>query len=153
MENKDIVTNRKAFRDYDILERHEAGIALAGSEVKSLRQAKASLNDSFARIEKGEAFLHNLFIAPYEQASYLNVEPVRARKLLLHRGQIHKLQSKVTQRGFTLIPLKMYFNARGIVKVELALATGKKLYDHREDIKRREIDLQMRRMIKNRGNR
>lgn len=150
METKDIVTNRKAFRDYSILERQEAGIELVGSEVKSLRAANASLNESFARIEKGEVFLHNLFIAPYEQASYLNVEPTRVRKLLLHRGQIHKLESKVTQRGFTLIPLKLYFNARGIVKVELALATGKKTYDRREDIKRREIDLQMRKMLKNR---
>lgn len=150
METKDIVTNRKAFRDYSILERQEAGIELVGSEVKSLRAANASLNESFARIEKGEVFLHNLFIAPYEQASYLNVESTRVRKLLLHRGQIHKLESKVTLRGFTLIPLKLYFNARGIVKVELALATGKKSYDRREDIKRREIDLQMRKMLKNR---
>lgn len=150
METKDIVTNRKAFRDYSILERQEAGIELVGSEVKSLRAANASLNESFARIEKGEVFLHNLFIAPYEQASYLNVESTRVRKLLLHRGQIHKLESKVTLRGFTLIPLKLYFNARGIVKVELALATGKKTYDRREDIKRREIDLQMRKMLKNR---
>ncbi len=153
MEAKDIATNRKAFRDYDILERQEAGIELAGSEVKSLRQARANLEGSFARIEKDEAFLFDMHIAPYAQASYLNVEPMRKRRLLLHRGQIQKLEAKTTQRGFTLVPLKLYFNARGIVKLELALAKGKKFYDHREDIKKREIDLQMSKMMKNRRNR
>ncbi len=151
MEPIDIATNRKAFRDYEILERLEAGVALVGSEVKSLRNAKASLDDSFARIDEEQIFLHNMYIAPYAQASYLNVEPKRVRKLLLHWGQINKLEAKITQKGLTLIPLKMYFNSRGIAKVELALAKGKKLYDRREDIKKREIDLQMRKMIKNRG--
>lgn len=148
MERIDIATNRKAFRDYEILERIEAGIALSGSEVKSLRAAKTNLDDSFARIEKGEIFLYNMYIAPYAQASYLNVESKRSRKLLLHGGQIRKLEAKTAQRGFTLVPLKLYFNERGYVKAELALARGKKLYDHREDIKKREIDMQMRKAIK-----
>ncbi|HAH20618.1 MAG: SsrA-binding protein [Omnitrophica WOR_2 bacterium GWF2_43_52] len=153
MEPIDITTNRKAFRDYEILERLETGIALVGSEVKSLRHAKASLDDAFARIDEGQIFLHNAYIAPYEQASYFNVESKRIRKLLLHRGQIVKLESKIVQRGFSLIPLKMYFNSRGFVKMELALARGKKLYDKREDVKKREVELQMRKMLKNRRNR
>ena len=153
MEPIDIATNRKAFRDYEILERLEAGIGLVGSEVKSLREAKASLDEAFARIEAGELFLYNAYIAPYAQASYLNVESKRQRKLLLHRGQIKRLADKAAQRGFTIIPLKMYFNSRGLVKVELAMAKGKKVHDRREDIKRRETDLQMRKALKNRRNR
>lgn len=153
MEPIDIATNRKAFRDYEILEKLEAGIALAGSEVKSLREAKASLDEAFARIEDGELFLYNAYIAPYAQASYLNVESKRQRKLLLHRGQIKRLADKTAQRGFTIIPLKMYFNSRGLVKVELALARGKKFYDRREDIKLRDTDLALRKALKNRGNR
>ena len=153
MEPIDIATNRKAFRDYEILERLEAGISLAGSEVKSLREAKASLDEAFARIEAGELFLYNAYIAPYAQASYLNVESKRQRKLLLHRGQIKRLADKAAQRGFSIIPLKMYFNSRGLVKVELAMARGKKSHDRREDIKRRETDLQMRKALKNRSNR
>ena len=153
MEPIDIATNRKVFRDYEILERLEAGISLAGSEVKSLREAKASLDEAFARIEAGELFLYNAYIAPYAQASYLNVESKRQRKLLLHRGQIKRLADKAAQRGFSIIPLKMYFNSRGLVKVELALAKGKKVHDRREDIKRRETDLQMRKALKNRRNR
>lgn len=149
MDTKIIATNKKALRDYAILEQEEAGIELVGSEVKSLRQAKASLDESFARIEGSQVLLYNLHIAPYEQASYLNVEPTRVRRLLLHRSQISKLKEKTAQRGLTLIPLKLYFNKRGKVKVELALAKGKKTYDRREDIKRREADLAMRRIIKN----
>ena len=153
MDAKNIATNKKALKDYAVLEREEAGIELVGSEVKSLRQAKANLDDSFARIEDGQAFLYNLHIAPYEQASYLNVEPMRVRRLLLHRSQINKLEGKAAQRGLTLIPLRLYFNQRGIVKMELALAKGKKFYDRREDIKKREIDLEMRRVLKSRRNR
>lgn len=150
---KDIATNRKALRDYAVLETIEAGIELVGSEVKSLRSAKASLDDAFARIDEGQVFLHNAYIAPYEQASYLNVEPTRVRKLLLHRSQIYKLEGKVAQRGLTLIPLKLYFNERGIAKVALALAKGKKLYDRRQALKKREIELEVRKMMKNRRNR
>ena len=148
MDAKNIATNKKALRDYAILERDEAGIELVGSEVKSLRQAKANLDDSFARIEDGQAFLYNLHIAPYEQASYLNVEPTRVRRLLLHRSQINKLEAKAAQRGLTLIPLRLYFNQGGIVKIELALAKGKKFYDRREDIKKKDTDLAIRRAMR-----
>lgn len=150
MDTKIVATNKKALRDYAILEQEEAGIELVGSEVKSLRQAKASLDESFARIEGNEVLLYNLHIAPYEEASYLNVEPTRVRRLLLHRSQIFKFREKTAQRGCTLIPIKLYFNKRGKVKVELALAKGKKTYDRREDIKRREIEVRMRKIVKNR---
>ena len=150
MERVDIAVNRKAFRDYEILERLEAGIVLTGGEVKSLRAAKTDLSDSFARIEENEISLYNMNIANYAQASYMNLEPKRTRRLLLHRPQIQRLKDKISQRGLTLIPLKAYFNERGIAKLELALAKGKKFYDHREDIKRRESDRYLRRALKNR---
>ena len=143
-----IATNRKALRDYAVLETVECGLELKGSEVKSLRAGKISLNDSFARIENNEVILYNTHISPYEQASYLNVEPTRLRKLLLHKNQIRKLIGRVAQKGFTLVPLKVYFSERGFAKVELALCKGKKLYDRREAIKRREESLQMRRIMK-----
>lgn len=148
--NKVSATNRKAGRDYSILETLEVGIELRGSEVKSIRDGKITINDSFARVEKGEVLLYNAYISPYEQASYLNVEPVRARRLLLHAKQITKLTAQLTQKGYTLIPLKVYFNKRGFAKVELGLCKGKKLYDKRDDLKRRETDLEMRRIIKSR---
>lgn len=151
MDRVDIAVNRKAFRDYEILERLEAGIVLTGGEVKSLRAAKADLSDSFARIEENEISLYNMNIANYAQASYMNLEPKRIRRLLLHRPQIQKLKEKITQRGLTLIPLKAYFNERGTAKIEIALAKGKKFYDHREDIKRRESDRYLRRTLKSRG--
>lgn len=148
--NGPTATNRKAHRDYTILETIECGIELKGSEVKSLRLGKINLEDSFARVEKNEVILYNTHISPYAEASYLNVEPTRPRKLLLHRKQINKLSGQVAQRGFTLIPLKLYFNDRGFVKIELALGRGKKIYDRREDMKRKETDMEMRRAIKTR---
>ncbi len=148
--SKSILTNRKAYRDYEVLETLECGIELKGSEVKSLRAGKINLNDSFARIEKLEAFLYNAHISQYTQASYLNVDTDRTRKLLLHKNQIERIAGKLAQKGLTLIPLKVYFNDRGFVKLELGLCKGKKLYDKRENIKRRETDLEMRRAIKNR---
>ncbi len=148
--SKIIITNRKAYRDYEVLESVESGIELKGSEVKSLRAGKINLDDSFARAEKEEVFLYNAHISHYTQASYLNVDPDRPRKLLLHKGQIERIVGKLTQKGLTLIPLKIYFNDRGFVKVELALCKGKKLYDKRESIKRRETDREMRRAVKNR---
>lgn len=151
MERVDIAVNRKAFRDYEILERLEAGIVLSGGEVKSLRAAKADLSDSFARIEENEISLYNMNIANYAQASYMNLEPKRIRRLLLHRKQIQRLKDKTAQRGLTLIPLKAYFNERGTAKLELALAKGKKFYDHREDIKRRESDRYLHRTLRSRG--
>jgi len=148
--NKLIATNSKAYRDYAVLESIECGVELKGSEVKSLRLSKINFRDSFARIENNEIVLYNTHISPYEQASYLNVEPTRVRKLLLHRNQIRRLAGLAAQRGLTLVPLKAYFNERGFVKIELALCKGKKLYDHREDIKRREISREMRRVLKSR---
>ena len=148
--SKIIATNRKAFRDYEVLESFECGIELKGSEVKSLRAGRINMEDSFARIEGNELFLYNAHISPYEEASYMNVEPMRLRKLLLHKGQIRKLSGHLTQKGLTAVPLKAYFNDRGFVKIELALCKGKKHYDKREDIKRREIDLQLRRVMKGR---
>lgn len=148
--SKIIVTNRKAYRDYEVLESIESGIELKGSEVKSLRAGKITLDDSFARPEGSEIFLYNAHISHYTEASYLNVDPDRARKLLLHKGQIQKFIGKLTQKGLTLVPLKIYFNDRGFVKVELALGKGKKFYDKRESIKRRETDREMRRVVKSR---
>jgi SsrA-binding protein len=148
--SKIIATNRKAYRDYEILESLECGIELKGSEVKSLRAARINLNDSFARLEEGEIFLYNAHISHYAQASYLNADPDRHRKLLLHKKQIERINGKLTQKGLTLIPLKIYFNDRGFVKIELALCKGKKIYDKREAVKRRETDTLLRRVIKNR---
>ncbi len=148
--SKSIITNRKAYRDYEVLETLECGIELKGSEVKSLRAGKINLNDSFARIEKLEAFLYNAHISHYTEASYLNVDTDRTRRLLLHKNQIQRISGKLAQKGLTLIPLKVYFNDRGFVKLELGLCKGKKLYDKRESIKRRETDLYMRRAMKSR---
>lgn len=145
-----ISTNRKAHRDYSVIEAFECGIELKGSEVKSLRMGRINMDDSFARVEKEEVVLYNAHISPYEQASYLNVEPTRERRLLLHKNQIRKISSQLAQRGLTLIPLKVYFNERGFAKIELALCKGKKLYDRRQDIKRRETQMQIRRAMKRR---
>ena len=147
---KPITTNRKAHRDYEVLESFECGIELKGSEVKSLRDGQANMNDSFARIEGGQVVLYNTHISPYAQASYLNSDPIRVRRLLLHKKQIQKLAEQIAQKGLTLIPLKAYFNDRGFAKIDLGLCKGKKLYDKREDIKRRETDRQMRRIAKSR---
>ncbi|MBI5144605.1 MAG: SsrA-binding protein SmpB [Candidatus Omnitrophica bacterium] len=144
-----IANNKKALRDYAVLETFECGIELKGSEVKSIRAGKINLNDSFARVENKEVILYNAHISPYAEASYLNVDPVRPRKLLLRRSQIQRLTAQVAQRGFTLIPLKAYFSERGFAKIELALCKGKRLYDKRETIKRREAELAIRRVLKN----
>ncbi len=140
--------NRKVFRDYFILETLECGIELKGSEVKSIRAGNANLKDSFARIEGNQVLLYNLHISPYEQASYLNVEPTRTRRLLLHKSQIRRLSDEVNQKRLALVATKLYFNKRGLVKLELGLAKGKRLYDKREDIKRRVEDLEIRRALR-----
>lgn len=141
--NGAIVTNRQARRDYFILETFEAGIELKGSEIKSIRKRRANLKDSFARVEKSEIFLYNLHISPYEFARRDEIDPKRARKLLLRKKEIKYLFGKSAKKSLALIPLKIYFK-RGFAKVELALAKGKKLYDKREAIKlkeaKREID-------------
>jgi SsrA-binding protein len=148
MENKVIATNKKAAHEYDIIEKIEAGIELKGTEVKSLRLNKVDLKDSFARVDRGEAFLHNLYISPYDKASYGNADPRRVRRLLLHKVQIDKLFGKVAQKGFTLIALSLYFNNKGHVKVELALAKGRRLYDQREKIKEKETERSLRKVTK-----
>lgn len=128
---KIITDNRKARHDYHILETFEAGMALQGTEVKSLRAGKANLNDAYARVENGELFLYNMHISPYEQGNRFNHDPKRTRKLLMHKYEISKLFGSVREKGLTLVPLKVYFS-RGRAKVEIALAQGKKLYDKRE---------------------
>ncbi|MDD4201844.1 MAG: SsrA-binding protein SmpB [Candidatus Omnitrophica bacterium] len=142
-----IVTNRKARRDYIITETFEAGIMLTGTEIKSLRAKKASLSDSFARVVKGEIFLYNFHIGAYEFGNIHNVDPLRERKLLLHKKQIQKIFEKNQTKGMAIVPLKVYLK-RGLAKVEIALGQGKKLYDKRETIKKRqakrEIDREMR---------
>ena len=142
---KIVANNRKARHDYHILERFEAGIVLRGTEVKSLRSGMANLNDAFASVEHGEVILQNVHIAPYVQGNRWNLPERRPRKLLLHQSEIKKLIGAVTRKGFTIIPLKMYFNEKGIAKVEIALARGKKIIDRREDIKARDIERETRR--------
>ena len=132
-----IARNKKAWRDYSILDKWEAGIALRGTEVKSLRNGKVQLTDSYARLENGQLFLIGLHISPYDKTAYGNHEPERKRKLLLHRREIHKLTTKVHERGLTLLPLSLYFR-RGLAKVELGLVCGKRQHDKRQDIKKRE---------------
>ncbi|MEW6061938.1 MAG: SsrA-binding protein SmpB [Bacteroidota bacterium] len=143
-EERIAISNRRARHDYEILDVYEAGIVLKGSEVKSLRQGRANLQDSYADLKRGEVWLHNMHISPFEHANRFNHDPVRDRKLLLNKSEIRKLIGKTTERGLTLVPLKIYFK-KGIAKVELALAKGKKSYDRREDIKKRDVEREMRR--------
>ncbi len=133
-----IATNRKAYHDFHIEEKFEAGIVLSGTEVKSLREGKANLKDSFARVKDGELFLVNAHISPYSCGNIYNHEPKRDRKLLMHKREINRLYGKVRERGFTLVPLSMYFNEKNRVKVEFGLAKGKSSFDKREDRKRRD---------------
>lgn len=145
-----IIENRRARHEYHILETYEAGISLQGTEVKSLRAGKANLQDSFARVENGEMMLYNMHISPYEQGNRFNHEPKRPRRLLMHKQEIMRLLGKVREKGLALVPLKLYFNPRGRVKVELALAQGKKSYDKRQDIAHRDAKREMDRAIRER---
>ncbi len=144
---KIVATNRKAYHNYHLGDGMEAGIALTGSEIKSIRSGRVSLGDAYVKPEGGELWLLNAHIARYEASSYLSHEPMRPRKLLLHRKEINSLSSRVAERGFTLVPVKLYIKNR-IAKVEIALAKGKKLYDKRESISRRETEREMGRAIK-----
>lgn len=144
---KYIADNRKARHDYFIHETLEAGIALTGTEVKSLRQGKANLKDSFCRIENGECMLLGMHISPYDQGNRFNHDPLRTRKLLLHKYEILKLFGKIKEKGYTLIPLNMYFK-KGKVKVTIALVTGKKLYDKRQAIAEKEVKRDMERKFR-----
>ena len=132
-----IANNKKAFHDYFIEDTYEAGIALHGTEVKSLRMGKCSVKESFLRIENGEMFIYGMHISPYEKGNIFNRDPLRVRKLLLHKFEIRKLQGKVAEKGYTLVPLKVYLKD-SLVKIEIALARGKKLYDKRDDIAKKD---------------
>ncbi|MCI8402105.1 MAG: SsrA-binding protein SmpB [Lachnospiraceae bacterium] len=132
-----IANNKKAYYDYFIEDTYEAGIALAGTEVKSLRMGKCSLKESFIRIDRGELFVYNMHISPYEKGNIFNKDPLRVRKLLVHRYEINKMSAKVAEKGFTLVPLRVYFKD-SLVKVEIGLARGKKLYDKRETIAKKD---------------
>jgi SsrA-binding protein len=149
LEIKVVTENRKARHDYHIEETYEAGIALQGTEVKSLRLGQANLRDSFARVENGEVILYNAHISPYDKGSRFNHDPKRQRKLLLHKSEIRRLIGKTQQQGLTLIPLKIYFR-RGLAKVELALAKGKKLHDKRQDLAAKDAQREIERAFRGR---
>lgn len=138
-----MLENRRARHQYEILETYEAGLALKGTEVKSVREGKVDFTGSYARFDGGELWLEDLYIAPYEKGSYANHDPRRKRKLLLHKHELAKLRGKVEQKGMTLVPLKIYFNERGYAKVLLGLARGKKDYQKKEDDKKRAIEREM----------
>lgn len=132
-----IANNKKAYHDYFIEETYEAGIALHGTEVKSLRMGKCSIKESFVRIENEEVYIYGMHISPYEKGNIFNRDPLRVKKLLLHKSEIRKMKGKIAEKGYTLVPLKVYFN-RSMVKVEIGLAKGKKLYDKRQDIAKKD---------------
>ena len=144
---QNIAENRKAFHDYHLIETFEAGIVLLGTEVKSIREGRVNLRDSYARVEDGEVFLYNVNISPYSHRGYADHEPLRRRKLLLHRDEIRKLIGKTVEKGMTLVPVRLYYKD-GRVKVAVSLAKGKKEYDKRETIKRREADRETRAAVK-----
>ena len=145
---KIIAKNRKAFHKFHVTERVETGISLRGSEVKSLRAGGCSMTEAYVRIIKGEAFVLGLNIPPYSCGGYSNHKPTRKRKLLMHKREIRKLHALVSERGLTLVPLKLYLSDRGLVKLEVGLAKGKKLYDKRESIRSREMDREARKAVR-----
>jgi SsrA-binding protein len=144
-----IAENRKAFHDFHLMETFEAGLVLLGTEVKAIREGRVNLRDSFARVEDGEVFLYNVHISPYSHRGYADHEPLRRRKLLLHRDEIRKLIGKTVEKGMTLVPVRLYFK-NGRVKVAVSLAKGKKEFDKRETLKQREVDRETRAAIKSR---
>lgn len=150
MAGKSIATNKKAFHNFFLSQKWECGIVLTGGEVKSVRAGEVNFADSFVRIDDGEAVLHNLHITPYLQASYLSTEPDRERKLLLHQREITKIETLSREKGMVLVPTKIYLNAKGFIKLEIALGKGKRLFDKREDIKRRDISRDIQRGLRTR---
>jgi SsrA-binding protein len=142
-----VAENRKAFHDFHLIETFEAGLVLLGTEVKAIREGRVNLRDSFARVEGGEVFLYNVHISPYSHRGYADHEPLRRRKLLLHRSEIRKLIGKTVEKGMTLVPIRMYFKD-GRVKIAVSVAKGKKDYDKRETIKKRETDRETRAAVK-----
>ncbi len=147
---KVIANNKKARHDYFIEETYEVGIELSGTEVKSIRQGKVNLKDSYASIKEGEVFVHQMHISPYEKGNIYNKDPLRVRRLLLHKSEIRKLIGYTQQQGYALIPLKLYLK-KGLVKVELAVAKGKKLYDKRQDLAKRDAKREMEKAFKERN--
>jgi len=147
-QKKLIASNKKARHDYFIEEVYEAGMVLTGTEIKSIRQGKVNIKESYAKIENGELIIHGMHISPYEQGNRFNADPLRPRKLLLHRQEIRKLIGLVTIKGLTLVPLNIYINEKGLAKMELAIARGKKLYDKRTDIAKRDADRKMQQAVK-----
>ncbi|MBO5516502.1 MAG: SsrA-binding protein SmpB [Firmicutes bacterium] len=144
-----IANNKKARHDYFFEDTYEAGIVLTGTEIKSVRGGGVNLRDSFAKVEKGEVFVYNMNIAPYAMGNRFNTDPMRPKKLLLHKGEIRRLETAVMQDGLTLVPSKVYLNHKGLVKLELAVARGKKLYDKRADIAKKDAARNMERSMKN----
>ena len=149
-ERKLIYNNKKARHDYFIEEEYEAGIVLTGTEIKSIRAGGVSLRDSFAKVENSEVFVYNMHISPYEKGNRFNTDPMRPKKLLLHKKEIRKLIGYISRDGLTLVPLDVYLDRRGRAKMTLAVARGKKLYDKREDLAKRDAERDMDRRVKNR---
>jgi len=149
-EKKIVANNKKARHDYFIDDVYEVGIVLTGTEIKSVRAGKVSIKESYAKIQDGEIVLIGMNISPYEQGNRFNTEPLRTRKLLLHKREIRKLLGLTTQKGLTLVPLRMYINENGLAKIEIAVARGKKNYDKREDIAKRDADRKMEQALKRR---
>jgi len=147
---KIVASNKKAYFNYEVIESLEAGIALRGSEVKSIREGRVSLKDSYAEIKNGEVFLLHMNISPYEQANIFNHDPLREKKLLLHRQEIKRLIGKIREKGYTLIPTKVILNNKGKVKVEISLAKGKRTYEKKRAIKERDIEREVRAELKKR---
>jgi len=145
-----VIQNKRAFHEYHITEKLEAGLVLKGTEVKSLREGNVSIVDAFAKVEGGEIFLYNMHITPYEEGSIFNTTPTRKRKLLLNKNEIKKLSGKLSLKGLTLIPLKVYFSSRGWAKTELGLAKPKKLFDKRAALKKRDVESEIRKAVKSR---
>lgn len=143
-----IANNKKAYHDYFIEDKYEAGISLAGTEVKSLRMGRCSVKEAFIRIEKGEVYVYNMHIAAYEKGNIFNKDPLRVRKLLLHKREIRKIEGQIAQNGYTVVPLSVYFSG-SLVKVEIGLAKGKKLYDKRQDIAKKDQRREAERKFKN----
>ena len=146
-DGKLIANNKKAYHDYFILDTYEAGISLAGTEVKSLRMGKCSIKESFIRIENGEVWIYGMHISPYEKGNIFNKDPLRVRRLLMHKTEIRRLESKLAEKGLTLVPLQVYFKG-SLVKVEVGLARGKKLYDKRQDIAKKDARREVERDYK-----
>lgn len=148
MKNKTEIKNRSATHEYFIDTRYEAGLVLLGTEIKSLRDGKASFNDSYCQVHKGEVWLKSMHIAEYSHGTVNNHDPLRDRKLLLQKREIKKIEAKLKEKGFTLIPLRIFINEKNLAKIEIGLARGKKMHDKRESIKQREVDREIKRYLK-----